>query len=129
MIYAGLGGRTLAATQSADLEKAETDKLRLGHSCRMTVVRRECHTDLQALFLEDSEAGPCKCFESGQEQSLTKGMECPEGFCPLMWSTICRGVASSPCSATLHNSVKLVCCPDGTRPVIVRLDIDPEIPD
>lgn len=83
---------------------------------RCTVIRRECYADLQSLWLDDPETGPCHRFATGQTLTLSLG-SCPEGFCERAWSAIAAAVSSSGCS-----SPAIVSCPDGTRPVIFRID-------
>lgn len=91
--------------------------------CRLTVLRRECHTDLQALFLDDPETGPCSLFRSGDEFRFAAGDRCPDNFCPRLWEAVCSTLSSDSCAATLEEKTLILACPDGTRPVIVRVDI------
>lgn len=89
---------------------------------RVTVVRRNCFTDLQALSLEDPECGPCEAFTTGQVFELAG--ECPEGFCPKAWQVLagCMADAAHCPSSKGENGVIMACCPDGTRPVVFRIE-------
>ncbi len=91
--------------------------------CRVTVVRRESHTDLQAMFLDDPDTGPCSNFSASDCFSFKAGSSREEGFCPLLWATICHALSASPCSELFQGNVRLLSCPDGTRPVIIRVDL------
>lgn len=98
---------------------------RITSPCRITILRREFHPDLQALFLDDPDAGPCPNFESGDEVRLEAGSGCPDGFCPRLWDAVRSWVnADDRCTRQLHSSTAAIACPDGTRPVIVRVDVN-----
>lgn len=91
--------------------------------CRISVIRRECHQDLQAIFLDDPDAGPCRLFSSGDEFSFRAGDHCPADFCPRLWSAVCTTISQTACEPSLKEETMVISCPDGTRPVIVRIDI------
>lgn len=91
--------------------------------CRISVIRRECHQDLQAIFLDDPDAGPCRSFSSGDEFSFRAGDHCPADFCPRLWSAVCTTISQTACEPSLKEETMVISCPDGTRPVIVRIDI------
>ena len=95
---------------------------RIATPCRVTVLRRECHLDLQALYLDDPDAGPCRLFKSGDEYTFAAGSVCPADFCPRLWELICAAAVTDPCDPPLDHSTTLLACPDGTRPVIIRVD-------
>lgn len=96
---------------------------RLTARCRVTVLRRECHIDLQSLFLDDPDSGPCPLLRSGEEFNLAANDVCPREFCPRLWSLICQEINDSvDCNEGRDKAVRIVSCPDGTRPVIVRVD-------
>lgn len=90
-----------------------------GHA---TVIRRECYEDLQSLYLDDPERGACSLFTPGEQFNLSAG--CPEGFCPLAWESIKLAVeAAAHCPDNPgEKGVIITSCPDGTRPVIFRID-------
>lgn len=92
--------------------------------CLISVLRRECHQDLQAIFLDDPDAGPCRSFSSGDEFRFRPGDHCPADFCPRLWAAICTTISQTSCEPSLKEETMVISCPDGTRPVIVRIDIN-----
>lgn len=97
---------------------AAADAAGSGRRVRVTVLCRKCFTDLQSRFLDDPEAGPCTAFVPGSVYTLTTGAPCPDGFCRKAWGAIQASVADAPASGTV-----VVACPDGTRPVIFRVEL------
>ena len=97
----------------------------MGRNCRVTVIRRECYHDLQALFLDDPDEGPCRAFASGDDFKFEVGMRCPVGFWPRLWRILCERAeeCGSVCNDPLKTDTSILSCPDGTRPVIVRIDL------
>lgn len=102
--------------------------------CRVTVVRRECYSDLQSRFLDEPESGPCPVFATGQKFDVAPGdMEklVAEGkFCPKAWrcinshvddvlkaTTVCDTQSTADC-----RRVAIACCNDGTRPVVFKIE-------
>lgn len=120
----GLSSLPAIASQNDGRQQQPSSRLKpMPHpGCRLTVIRRECHSDLQALFLDDPETGPCSLFESGDEFHFRSGDLCPSGFCPRLWSSLCATLEQNSCSKALTHDAFLLSCPDGTRPVIVRID-------
>ena len=95
----------------------------LTRACRLTVMRRECYEDIQALYLDDPETGPCDTFATGDEWVLGKGECCPKGFCLRAWRSVAAAVnAQSSCVEGVRD-VFIVACPDGTRPGVFRVEI------
>lgn len=95
--------------------------------CRVTVVRRECFTDIQSRYLDDPEAGPCPRFCQGQTFTCSGG-EMPRGFCPKAWECIRSHVEAvlsdaDPllCGEAPADRSVIACCNDGTRPVIFKI--------
>jgi hypothetical protein len=39
--------------------------------CKITVIRKECYTDLQEQYLADPKSGPCSIFELGRNSFLS----------------------------------------------------------
>lgn len=101
---------------------------RLSSGCRVTVARRECYEDLQSLYLDDPETGRCERFTTGENMEFSKGDYCPEGFCPMAFETIRKCVEGSVKCAlpSGEGRVMLACCPDGSRPVIFRIELTGE---
>ena len=110
-------------TVSAGNHTAPNTSLMPRPGCRLTVLRREWHTDLQAIFLDDPDTGPCRLYSSGDDFCFQPGQNCPDGFCPRLWSLVCDALDRQPCSPALKDNTLVLACPDGTRPVIVRIDL------
>ncbi|MDE7146892.1 MAG: hypothetical protein K2O20_00700, partial [Duncaniella sp.] len=79
--------------------------------CRISVIRRECHQDLQAIFLDDPDAGPCRSFSSGDEFSFRAGDHCPADFCPRLWSAVCTTISQTACEPSLKEETMVISCP------------------
>lgn len=95
--------------------------------CRVEVVRRECYMDLQSLYLDDPEAGPCPAMKCGDCFEVTAGGTCPDGFCPKAWKSISAVIAGRMAcpgggAADAAAGTAVVSCPDGSRPVIFRIE-------
>lgn len=115
----GIGRLQSAASQTSTTPLPST----LGSPCRVTVIRRECHIDLQSLFLDDPESGPCPCFNSGDEFVIKASSGCPDNFCPQLWASVCAWMKHDDhCADSRKDAPAIISCPDGTRPVIVRVD-------
>lgn len=92
----------------------------------ITVERCECYVDLQSLYLDDPEEGACRAFRAGENFRLSAGSGCPKEFCPKAWRAVCESIMEDGgCAATIRNGLKLVTCPDGTRPVVFRIELNP----
>lgn len=92
--------------------------------CRITVERCECYEDLQSLYLDDPEEGPCRAFRTGDTFNLPVSAECPKEFCPLAWKVLCGMIGEgNGCAATVRNGLKLLSCPDGSRPVLFKIEL------
>ena len=92
-------------------------------SCRrsvVTVLRCECHSDLQSRFASDPDAGPCPMLSTGMSWNVgSKSM--PKGMCPKAWKAISAHLSGETDSCSGSRSV-IVSCPDGIRPVIFKID-------
>lgn len=123
----GLGGaNAFADTQSVRIFAGNDGLMvpRIHSGIRISIVRKECHLDLQAIFLDDPDEGPCQSFQTGDEFSFVAGSERPPDFCPKLWAIICDSSREefNSCAGLRRNTTSVVCCPDGTRPVTVRID-------
>ena len=96
---------------------------RISRPCRVSVLRRECHLDLQSLYLDDPDTGPCTAFKSGDVFTFAADAGRPDGFCPRLWDLIVATASQSSCAKALSETTSIISCPDGTRPVIVRIDL------
>lgn len=90
---------------------------------RLTVIRRECYEDIQSLYLDDPEAGPCEVFSPGEVWTYEYGCVCPDGFCPRAWEVIVDCVNGRCVCATGRDDIMVVACPDGARPVIFKVEL------
>lgn len=100
----------------------ETKAAPLTAGCKITVLRRECYEDLQNLFLDDPETGRCDIFYTGQSFIVPAGSECPEGFCPTAFESIKTHIDGSKNCTKNHPGIILASCPDGSRPVIFKIE-------
>lgn len=102
---------------------ASGEELRPARPFRLTVIRRECYEDMQSLYLDDPESGPCGAFESGEVREFGRGCACPADFCRRAWAAIVGSVNSAGACVVMREEVLLVACPEGTRPVIFKVDL------
>lgn len=85
---------------------------------RATVVRCDCHLDLQSAYLDDPETGPCQNFSVGQifefrANGTIESVACPRAVAAL--ADCCRRMRGQ--------SLALVNCGSGTRPVIFKVEV------
>jgi uncharacterized repeat protein (TIGR04076 family) len=69
-------------------------------------------------------SGPCPIFKEGQVLYLD-GVSMPSGFCPYAWLDIFPRVFLLMCGGNTpwyEEGVSVVCCSDGFRPVIFKLE-------
>lgn len=118
----GLGEPLAAEPKSSAKAALSGHQVMPSPGCSICIVRRECNTDLQSLFLDDPDTGPCEAFSSGDSFTFAAGTPCPDDFCPKLWTSICNAVSNGSCAPTFKPSTQIVSCPDGTRPVLVRID-------
>ena len=112
----------LSAQRGVATSTSSTAPGRISRPCRVSVLRRECHLDLQSLYLDDPDTGPCAAFKSGDVFTFAANAERPDGFCPRLWDLIAATASQSSCAKSLSETTAIISCPDGTRPVIVRID-------
>ncbi|MCM1483951.1 MAG: TIGR04076 family protein [Muribaculaceae bacterium] len=104
----------------------------MSQRCRITVLRRECFTDLQSRYLDDPEAGPCHMFKCGDEFTVDlmnyDDFSSGKRFCPKAWrvlsthvDAVLRAGMDADCGLSCHDRAVIVSCPDGTRPVIFKV--------
>lgn len=107
----------------SDIEAAANTISAPVRRARVTVLRRDCDLELQSLYLADPEAGPCRAFEAGEEFEWPRG--CGEGFCPRAREVVERCVElASHCPQAPDGTRSIIAaCPDGTRPVIFRIEL------
>ncbi|KPL23495.1 MAG: hypothetical protein AMJ75_05935 [Phycisphaerae bacterium SM1_79] len=84
----------------------------------MTVLKKTVHNDLYQKY-RGRQGRVCTALEEGQEFIVTSPYKPPEGFCEWAWADIraaIQGVWSG------GNGAVVVCCTDGFRPVIFKLE-------
>lgn len=126
-----VGAAALPAVAHAAVGLADDD-IPSGGCCRLRVVRCNCFEDLQSLWLDDPEAGPCGLYSPGEEievdastvRAFDAGKDA-DGFrlCPAAWRALRPAViaamkqnAPERCLATSSGAV-LTSCPSGSSPV------------
>ena len=95
---------------------------------KITVLRKEFYPDFADEYLtEGREAGPCALLNVGDSFVFEGGAQMPEGFCPWAWIDIYHNVTSVAAGGTYKrgtgkNGQTIVCCTDGIRPVVFRVE-------
>jgi uncharacterized repeat protein (TIGR04076 family) len=95
---------------------------------KITVLRKYYYPDLAKEYLTDGEVvGSCSLLNEGDEFVYKGSAVMPEGFCPWAWMDIYRGVSSLSAGGTykpwnINDGQQILCCTDGVRPVVFRLD-------
>ena len=112
------------------------------HVVEVTVIRRNCFSDLQAEYLADPQSGACPCFAEGQvfrfertpendsfyqlgRGTLVGGGDFP---CGEAWDCISRYVYAGLQGGafmskwTRDERLMIACCNDGTRPVVFKIE-------
>ena len=119
-----MGALGLGAFDAQSSALSSWSELRPMRSFRLAVIRCECYEDIQSRYLDDPESGPCEMFSPGVVMEFANGCECPAVFCLRAWSVIIGSVnmAVQSCVAMREN-ILVVACPDGTRPVIFKVDL------
>lgn len=105
------------------------------HKCKVTVLRKECYTDLQEKYLLNPKSGACPFYEVGQEfwfdryigkddfWHMGQGNHCAEA-----WDCISRYIYSALQGGSVmrkwtnDDRMMIACCNDGTRPVIFKIE-------
>jgi uncharacterized repeat protein (TIGR04076 family) len=98
------------------------------HNVKITVIKR---FEPSEVFEESpvTPAGPfggCEDFEEGQEFILDEDILVPDGFCQSAWNTIYGTIRTLAFGGDLpwykEKGVAVVCCDDGLRPVVFKLE-------
>lgn len=101
------------------------------HKCKITVLKRECYTDLQKQYLMNPEAGPCHMFREGQEFIVDGNnyVTMLDGkFCSEAWAAISHYIYAALQGGSIMNGwtndekIQIGCCSDGVRPVIFKIE-------
>lgn len=101
--------------------------------CRITVLRRCEFPDLIKEYAREGIIPICDVFQDGQEFVLDwdsysiQGI--PSGFCTIAWNSISQFVFSALATGMVIDAdwvknpkEQIVCCPDGLRPVIFKVE-------
>lgn len=95
---------------------------------RILVIRKEFYSDFAESYLTDGKnVGPCSLMTVGDEFLYEGGAKMPAGLCPWAWIDIYQGVNALSAGATYapwnnQNGVQILCCTDGIRPVVFKLE-------
>lgn len=95
---------------------------------KITVLKKEFFPELADAFLTEGKAvGACPLLNVGDGFMYRGRAEMPKGFCPWAWIDIYRGVSSLAAGASYapwnrEAGVQILCCTDGVRPVVFRLE-------
>lgn len=96
--------------------------------CKITVLKRMLNEDLKHEYCA-SDAEHCPIFSEGQEfhySAFGDGNK-PEGFCEQAWNDIFKYIMALSVGGNFSGWIKkdgtnIVCCTDGIRPVIFKLE-------
>ena len=94
--------------------------------CKITVLKKELYEDLIAEYINYPDWGPCPVLDVG-DVFYTSGMfgnEMPEGFCHNAWTAIEKHCMILAADGKVFgiDDCHIVCCPDGVRPVIFKIE-------
>ncbi|MGN6711132.1 TIGR04076 family protein [Anaerocolumna jejuensis] len=95
---------------------------------KIVVIRKEFYPEFADSYLtEGKEVGPCPLMNVGDEFIYEGGAEMPKGLCPWAWIDIYRGVNALSAGATYapwnnQDGSQILCCTDGIRPVVFKLE-------
>lgn len=98
--------------------------------CKITVLKRTVHQDLADEYCK-SKIGICTKFKDGDEFVTENSMQMPEGFCNYAWHDIHRFLLALMTGGNFgsyswnwmkDDNTMIICCTDGIRPVIFKLE-------
>lgn len=102
---------------------------------KIEVLRKEFYPEYADAYLTDGKAvGPCPLLEVGDIFIYKGGAKMPEGFCPWAWNDLYRSVSILSAGGGFapwnnRNDQQIVCCTDGIRPVVFKLEATGEYDD
>ena len=108
-------------------QKGSDGKVRV----KVTVLRKQCFDWIQNDYLQNSDKGPCRFFDEGQEFIIdeTTYYSCGGGmFCHEAWNAINKYVYAILQGGKVggnyisQGDVFIACCNSGTRPVIFKIE-------
>ena len=95
---------------------------------RITVIRRELYQDLVEAYgspkMKEKGLPRCQTYEDGQVFEIEGSLVMPKGFCSWAWADLQRDFAMMLFGPPDYwkDQPFLVCCTDGFRPVVFRID-------
>jgi len=95
---------------------------------QITVLKKHFYADLADAYLTDGQSvGPCPLLEEGDTFLFEGEAVMPAGFCPWAWIDIYRGVSAIAAGASYTpwnnaEGMQILCCTDGVRPVIFKIE-------
>lgn len=109
------------------------------HICKVTVIDKKLHSELQKKYLADPESGMCPCFHVGDEFIFERadgkddfwhfGRDREPKFpCAEAWDCISRYIYTALQGGSIMHGwtnddrIMIACCNDGTRPVIFKIE-------
>ena len=124
-------GKQVLSSETDINKKEEKKDMTKKPVCKITVLRRECYSDLQEKYLADPKSGPCPFFRDGQEFIVDGDgfFHMMDGkFCSEAWDCISRYVYAALQGGSImrewtnDEKMMIACCNDGTRPVIFKIE-------
>lgn len=82
----------------------------------ITILKRMANQDLIDQYQHETDA-PCDIFSDGQVFPIRNWETAPEGFCEWAWADIQKKFELAK-----HLGKVVVCCTDGFRPVVFKID-------
>lgn len=95
---------------------------------KITVLKKEFYEELAEDYLtEGAGAGACALLNVGDTFLFEGSAQMPEGFCPWAWIDIYQSVNAISAGATFTpwnrgDGQTIVCCTDGIRPVVFKVE-------
>lgn len=95
---------------------------------KITVLKKEFYQDLAEEYLtEGAQVGPCALLNEGDAFLFEGSAQMPEGFCPWAWIDIYQSVNAISSGSTFtpwnrSDGQTIVCCTDGIRPVVFKVE-------
>ena len=92
--------------------------------CKITVLKTLYFPELAKEY-PPYETTPCDMMHEGQVFYTCGpyGVDMPEGFCPAAWRAIFSFAGNYASGGTVYGyESHVVACPDGVRPVLLRLE-------
>ena len=121
------------------------------YKCKVTVIDKKLDPELQAAYCADPQAGPCPCYNVGDEYvferygeadhfwhmgagTMSRGADGPaaaggayQPHCSEAWDAVSRYIYTALQGGSIMRGwmkdprVMIACCSDGTRPVIFKI--------